>query len=118
MTCVSIHTVQLVGEKVGYALSSGLQVIACIGEQLEDREAGNTNSVVSAQLQAIAGRLRHMCMCNVYISSLFQRILMTLHEICNLLLLDSSYLGSSVTRAPDQKSGHVFIPQFTSCSRP
>ena len=49
------------GEKVGYALSSGLQVIACIGEQLEDREAGNTNSVVSAQLQAIAGKLRHVC---------------------------------------------------------
>ena len=58
------------GEKVGYALSSGLQVIACIGEQLEDREAGNTNSVVSAQLQAIAGRLRQTCVhvqCIMYV---------------------------------------------------
>ena len=54
------------GEKVGYALSTGLQVIACIGEQLDDREAGNTNSVVSAQLQAIAGKLRHVCVCMLY----------------------------------------------------
>ena len=53
--CAHTHTVQLVGEKVGYALSSGLQVIACVGEQLDDREAGNTNSVVASQLQAIAG---------------------------------------------------------------
>ena len=34
-------------------------------EQLEDREAGNTNSVVSAQLQAIAGKLRHICACAI-----------------------------------------------------
>ena len=57
--CDVIHTLQLVGEKVDYALSSGLQVIACIREQLEDREAGNTNTVVSAQVHAIASKLRH-----------------------------------------------------------
>ena len=56
---------QLVGEKVGFALTSGLQVIACIGEQLEEREAGNTNSVVAAQLKAIAG-LR----CNINVHGL------------------------------------------------
>ena len=44
----------MVGEKVGYALSSGLQVIACIGEQLEEREAGHTNTVIATQLKAIA----------------------------------------------------------------
>ena len=52
---VSVQFMQLVGEKVGYALSSGLQVIACIGELLEEREAGNTNSVVGEQLEAISG---------------------------------------------------------------
>ena len=54
--CVLSLWLQLVGEKVGYALASGLQVIACIGELLEEREAGNTNSVVATQLQAIAGQ--------------------------------------------------------------
>ncbi|CAI8024877.1 Triosephosphate isomerase [Geodia barretti] len=49
---------ELVGEKVGFALTSGLQVIACIGEQLEEREAGNTNSVVAAQLKAIADHVQ------------------------------------------------------------
>ena len=33
----------------------GINVIACIGEQLEDREAGNTEKVVARQLAAIAG---------------------------------------------------------------
>jgi triosephosphate isomerase len=48
---------QFVAEKVAYALSQGLKVIACIGETLEQREAGETLDVVSAQTQAIAGYL-------------------------------------------------------------
>lgn len=48
---------QFVGEKVAYALSQGLKVIACIGETLEQRESGSTMDVVAAQTKAIAGDL-------------------------------------------------------------
>ncbi|EOY18135.1 Triosephosphate isomerase isoform 1 [Theobroma cacao] len=46
---------EFVGDKVAYALSQGLKVIACIGETLEQREAGSTVEVVAAQTKAIAG---------------------------------------------------------------
>jgi len=45
---------KLIGEKVGFALQSGLSVIPCIGELLEEREAGTTNEVCFRQLKAIA----------------------------------------------------------------
>jgi len=45
---------KLIGEKVAYSLAKGLKVIACIGETLEEREAGNTFSVNETQLKAIA----------------------------------------------------------------
>lgn len=48
---------QFVGEKTAYALSQGLKVIACVGETLEQREAGATMEVVAAQTKAIAGIL-------------------------------------------------------------
>ena len=48
---------QLIGDKVAHALSQGMSVIACIGEQLSEREAGNTNQVVFDQTKAIAGML-------------------------------------------------------------
>jgi len=44
-----------VADKVAYALGMNLKVIACIGESLEQREAGQTMAVVAAQLQAIKG---------------------------------------------------------------
>lgn len=50
--CLSL---QFVGDKVAYALSQGLKVIACIGETLEQRESGSTMDVVAAQTKAIAG---------------------------------------------------------------
>uniref|UniRef100_A0A1D1YRT2 Triosephosphate isomerase, cytosolic n=1 Tax=Anthurium amnicola TaxID=1678845 RepID=A0A1D1YRT2_9ARAE len=43
-----------VGDKVAYALSKGLKVIACVGETLEQRESGSTMEVVAAQTKAIA----------------------------------------------------------------
>jgi len=48
------ETDQLIGEKVGFALQSGLSVIPCIGELLEEREAGKTTEVCFRQLKAIA----------------------------------------------------------------
>ncbi|CAG8563053.1 3593_t:CDS:2 [Funneliformis caledonium] len=43
-----------VASKVAFALKSGLKVIACIGEKLDEREAGRTFEVVTRQLQSIA----------------------------------------------------------------
>lgn len=43
-----------VASKVAFALKSGLKVIACIGEKLDEREAGKTFKVVTRQLQSIA----------------------------------------------------------------
>jgi len=48
---------ELIGEKVGFALESGLNVIPCIGELLEEREAGLTKEVCFRQLQAIAKKV-------------------------------------------------------------
>ncbi|KAK8483728.1 hypothetical protein V6N11_009112 [Hibiscus sabdariffa] len=48
---------EFVGDKVAYALSQGLKVIACIGETLEQRESGSTMSVVAAQTKAIADKI-------------------------------------------------------------
>ncbi|XP_069364827.1 triosephosphate isomerase [Maniola hyperantus] len=43
----------LVAEKVAHALECGLKVIACIGESLEEREAGKTEEVVFRQTKAL-----------------------------------------------------------------
>ncbi|XP_053205155.1 triosephosphate isomerase-like [Panonychus citri] len=49
---------ELIGEKVGHALDEGLSVIACIGELLEEREAGKTTDVVFAQMSAISKNVK------------------------------------------------------------
>lgn len=46
---------QLIAEKVAHALDEGLKVIACIGEKLEEREAGKTMDVNIRQTDAIIG---------------------------------------------------------------
>lgn len=46
------ETDQVVSVKIKRAVSSGLNVIACIGENLKDREAGITNEVIVRQLAA------------------------------------------------------------------
>lgn len=48
------ETDKLIGEKVGFALDNSLKVIACIGETIQEREAGKTFDVVMHQLNAIA----------------------------------------------------------------
>ena len=54
----SLVFLQLIGEKVKYALSVGLKVIACIGEKLDERKAGKTEEVVYRQMQAIVGEIQ------------------------------------------------------------
>ncbi|CAB3990318.1 triosephosphate isomerase-like [Paramuricea clavata] len=48
---------ELIGEKVGHALSAGIGVIACVGELLSERENGTTSEVVYRQTKAIAGNV-------------------------------------------------------------
>lgn len=47
----------LVGRKVVTALSAGLTPIVCVGELLEERDAGRTHDVVSRQLDAVVAAL-------------------------------------------------------------
>jgi triosephosphate isomerase len=43
---------QFINAKVRKALQFGLEPIVCVGEKLEEREAGRTEAVVSGQLRA------------------------------------------------------------------
>jgi triosephosphate isomerase len=51
------ETDESVGRKVAAAVAHRLRPIAAIGEQLEEREAGETEAVVDRQLRAAIGRL-------------------------------------------------------------
>jgi len=48
---------QLIGDKVAHALAAGLSIIPCVGEKLEEREAGHTEEVVFRQTKAIADKV-------------------------------------------------------------
>lgn len=48
------ETDEIVTSKIAACHKAGLGVVACCGEQLEDRESGNTEAVLAPQLQAIA----------------------------------------------------------------
>lgn len=48
------ETNKIVAQKVSDSVKAGFMVIACIGETLQEREAGRTNAVVLSQLAAIA----------------------------------------------------------------
>ena len=57
----SIHLrkfIQVVGVKTKNAIDSGLSVMACIGEQLADRQNGSTMVVCAEQLEAIKAALK------------------------------------------------------------
>jgi len=44
---------KMIGQKVAYALEQNLNIIACIGEKLDEREAGKTMEVNISQLKTI-----------------------------------------------------------------
>jgi triosephosphate isomerase len=50
-------TDSLVADKTKAALAVGLSVILCVGETLEEREAGTTMKVVERQLAAVAAKV-------------------------------------------------------------
>jgi triosephosphate isomerase len=50
------ETDELIGRKLGRALEAGLRPILCVGEQLDEREAGRATTVVDGQLRgALSG---------------------------------------------------------------
>ena len=49
---------KFVASKTKAALDAGLGVILCCGESLEEREAGETLSVVTRQLKAVADQVK------------------------------------------------------------
>jgi len=49
---------ELIAEKTAHALAEGLKVIACIGETLQEREAGQTEAVVFRQTKALASAIK------------------------------------------------------------
>ncbi|TFJ88610.1 hypothetical protein NSK_000179 [Nannochloropsis salina CCMP1776] len=51
------ETDDVVATKTKVAVDAGLHVMACVGEKLEQREAGKTTEVVLSQLNAIASKL-------------------------------------------------------------
>lgn len=59
--------------QVAHALESGLGVIACIGEKLEEREAGTTEEVVYSQTQVIAGKQMKCHFNFILVRSLYMR---------------------------------------------
>uniref|UniRef100_A0A6Q2WUP1 Triosephosphate isomerase n=2 Tax=Esox lucius TaxID=8010 RepID=A0A6Q2WUP1_ESOLU len=52
------ETDELIGQKCAHALENGLGVIACIGEKLDEREAGITEKVVNAQTKHFADNIK------------------------------------------------------------
>ena len=65
------ETDQVVGQKLQAAIRSGLQVILCVGEQLSEREAGQAEAVVLAQIQS---QLKHVAVAD------WQRWVMVAYE--------------------------------------
>lgn len=49
---------EFTADKVVAALAKGISVIYCIGEKLEEREAGNTLSVCTRQMEALSAKLK------------------------------------------------------------
>ena len=45
------ETSEVIAKKARYALDAGLHVIVCVGELLEEREAGKTMEVIVSQLE-------------------------------------------------------------------
>lgn len=52
------ETDQFIANKTKFALDGGIGVILCVGETLEQREAGKTNDVVLSQLKAVADQVK------------------------------------------------------------
>ncbi len=59
---------ELVAQKAVQALKAGIIPIVCVGETLEQRESGQTNSVVMAQLQAVIDLLDDAALAQIVVA--------------------------------------------------
>lgn len=62
------ETDALVAEKFAVALAAGLRPVLCVGETLDQREAGQTVEVVSAQIDAVLKRVGVVAFANAVIA--------------------------------------------------
>ncbi|SFV79140.1 Triosephosphate isomerase [hydrothermal vent metagenome] len=84
---------EIVAEKVQVALDNGLIPLFCIGELLEEREAGNTETVVSRQMNAVINRVG---------IEAFKNIIVAYEPVWAI--------GTGVTATPQQaQDTHAFI---------
>jgi len=87
------ETDEIVAEKVQAALDNGLTPLFCIGETLEEREAGNMEIVVSRQIQAVVDRVG---------IDAFKNIIIAYEPVWAI--------GTGVTATPQQaQDAHAFI---------
>lgn len=75
---------------MAHALAEGLGVIACIGEKLDEREAGITEKVVFEQTKAIAGKMKKKCLVWGFFSTFPALLFQVLGVLCSSLLFLSS----------------------------
>lgn len=66
----------MIGNKVKHALEVGLKVILCVGEQLSEREAGNTMKVVISQLESAVPGITD-----------WNNVVIVCNELLNILML-------------------------------
>lgn len=62
------ETNEIVAAKVADSVKAGFMVIACIGETLQEREAGRTSDVVLEQLKAIADAVPQSAWSNIIVA--------------------------------------------------
>ena len=94
----SLHgeTNTIVAEKVKAALDSGLIPLFCVGETLEQREAGETESVVAAQINTVADLVGIDAFLNIVVA--YEPVWA---------------IGTGVTASPEQaQEVHAFIRQL------
>ncbi|WPE16471.1 triose-phosphate isomerase [Candidatus Thioglobus autotrophicus] len=87
------ETDEIVASKVQVALDNGLTPLFCIGETLEQREAGSMEAVVSRQIQAVIDRVG---------IGAFKNIIIAYEPVWAI--------GTGVTASPQQaQDAHAFI---------
>ena len=90
------ETNTIVAEKVKTALDSGLIPLFCVGETLEQREAGETESVVAAQINTVADLVGIDAFLNIVVA--YEPVWA---------------IGTGVTASPEQaQEVHAFIRQL------